>query len=126
MGEWKGILQSFGYAIEGIIYTIRTQRNMRIHLGAAIVVLLLSWGLEISIGHLLLVLFSISFVLILELINTAIEATVDLVTDEYHPLAKVAKDVAAGAVLLGVLTTIGIGIYVFFNPGLSFLRTLFG
>ncbi|RKD24008.1 diacylglycerol kinase [Ammoniphilus oxalaticus] len=124
MGELKRLLRSFGHAIEGIIYTIKTQRNMQIHVGVAFLALLLSWSLEIPWKHVLLVFFSILFVMILELVNTAIEATVDLITVEFHPLAKVAKDVAAGAVLLGAAWAVVVGFYVFFEPLMNVLRNL--
>lgn len=113
MDEIKRLIRSFGYAGEGIIYTIKTQRNMQIHVGAAFCALLLSLLLQISWDDALLVFFSIFFVWILEMVNTAIEACVDLVTTDFHPLAKVAKDVAAGAVLLGAVFSILTGCYVF-------------
>ncbi|RXT14838.1 diacylglycerol kinase [Ammoniphilus sp. CFH 90114] len=122
MGEMGRLVRSFGYAIEGIIYTIKTQRNMQIHVGVAIMVLLASWLLNISWDHVLLVFFSIFLVLILEMVNTAVEATVDLVTPEYHPLAKVAKDVAAGAVLLAAILSLIVGCYVFGGPLLQVLH----
>lgn len=122
MGEIKRLVRSFGYAFEGITYTIKTQRNMQIHVGMALVALFLTWSLNISWNHALLVFFSIFFVFILEMVNTAIEAVVDLVTRDFHPLAKVAKDVAAGAVLLGALFTVMVGLYVFSGPILRVLN----
>ena len=122
MGEWKRLLRSFGHAVEGINYTIKTQRNMQIHVGAAVAALLLCWLLDVTWNHALLVFFSIFFVFILEIINTAIEATVDLVTTDFHPLAKAAKDAAAGAVLLGAIMAILVGIYVFLDPILQVLN----
>ncbi|WP_134700152.1 diacylglycerol kinase [Ammoniphilus sp. YIM 78166] len=126
MGEWTRLIRSFGNAMEGIAYTIKTQRNMQIHVGAATMVFLASWLLEIPWNEVLLVFFSIFLVLILEMVNTAIEATVDLVTDQYHPLAKVAKDVAAGAVLLAAVLSILVGFYVFLEPLLQVIRTIGG
>lgn len=122
MGEIKRLVRSFGYAFEGIAYTIKTQRNMQIHVGAALVTLFLTWSLDITWNHALLVFFSIFFVFILELVNTSIEAAVDLVTRDFHPLAKVAKDVAAGAVLLGALFAFLVGVYVFSEPILRVLN----
>ena len=122
MGEWTRLIRSFRYAMEGIAYTIKTQRNMQIHVGAATLVLLASWLLDIPWKEVLLVFFSIFLVLILEMVNTAIEATVDLVTDQDHPLAKVAKDVAAGAVLLAAVLSVIVGAYVFLGPILELLK----
>lgn len=122
MGEWKRLIRSFGYAVDGIAYTIKTQRNMQIHVGAALLVLLASWLLQITWNRVLLVFFSIFLVLILEIVNTAIETTVDLVTAEFHPLAKIAKDAAAGAVLMAALLSLIVGIYVFADPLLEALH----
>lgn len=124
MDGWARLLRSFGHAIEGIVYTVKTQRNMRIHLAAAAGALLLSWGLGVPRAHVLLVFFSILLVFIFELMNTAIETTVDLVVSEYHPLAKIAKDAAAGAVLLAAIAAVVVGFYVFFNPLLALARTV--
>ncbi|MEW9667369.1 diacylglycerol kinase family protein [Ammoniphilus sp. 3BR4] len=122
MGEMKRLVRSFGYALEGIAYTIKTQRNMQIHVGAAILALGASWLLQVTWDRVLLVFFSIFLVLILEIVNTAIEATVDLVTAEFHPLAKIAKDAAAGAVLMAALLSFIVGIYVFSGPLLKVLN----
>src|SRR4051812_16292758 len=102
------LLKSFRYAIEGLKYAVVTQRNMRIHFITALVVLLLSLCLSLSKLEVLLLFVSITLVLFAELINTSIEAVVDMVTEEYHPLAKIAKDVAAGAVFL----TAGLAFFV--------------
>lgn len=126
MGEIKRLVRSFGFAFQGIAYTIKTQRNMQIHVGAALVALFLTWSLDISWNHALLVFFSIFFVFILEMINTSIEAAVDLVTSDFHPMAKVAKDVAAGAVLIGALFSFLVGVYVFSGPILRVLNAWIG
>lgn len=116
MKEWNQFLRSFHFAWSGIIHTFKTQRNMRIHGTVTILVLLLLWWLNVPRGDVLLVFFCISLVMSLELVNTAIEAVVDLVTQELHPQAKIAKDVAAGAVLLSVFFAVVIGAYVFVPP----------
>jgi diacylglycerol kinase (ATP) len=115
----KRVVQSFKYALEGISYVFSTQNNMRIHLWVAITVLILSLVLDVPKYQLLLVFFSIVFVMCMELINTAIEKTVDLFTSEFHPLAKIAKDVAAGAVLFAAIFAFIIGVYVFTDPLLA-------
>jgi len=97
----------------GIWYCIKTERHMRLHVIIAVLALFLSWYLKIAVREWLMIIFSISLVIVLEMINTAIERTVDLYTGEQHPLAKVAKDVAAGAVLVAALNALVIGAVVF-------------
>ena len=117
MKEWERLLKSFGYALEGILYTVKTQRNMQIHVATAIIVLIFGLWMGISRLEVLMVFFSIFLVFILEVINTAIEKTVDLTTGEKrHPLAKIAKDVAAGAVLFSVMLAVFTGMFVFAEP----------
>ncbi|HBI03696.1 MAG TPA: hypothetical protein DDY49_06675 [Paenibacillaceae bacterium] len=117
MKELERLRKSFGFAIEGILYTVKTQRNMKIHVGTAIIVLLFGLWLGISRLEVLLVFFSILLVFIMETLNTAIEKTVDLAAgEESHPLAKIAKDVAAGAVLFSVMLAVFTGMFVFAEP----------
>ncbi|MGA8943106.1 MAG: diacylglycerol kinase family protein [Thermoactinomyces sp.] len=108
------LLRSFVYALEGLKYTVVTQRNMRFHFLSALGVLLLCLYLPISKVEVLVLFATIVLVLSAELFNTAIEAVTDMVTKEYHPLAKVAKDVAAGAVLLTAGFAVIVGISVFY------------
>jgi len=89
---------------------------MRIHVAAAIVALVMAWWLEISRNDVLLVFFSIALVFSLELMNTAIEATVDLASPERHEKAKAAKDAAAGSVLVAAVLSVIVGLYVFGPP----------
>lgn len=112
----RSVLWSFNYAIEGVVWALRTQRNMRVHVTAAIAVLVACIMLGIRGVPLGLVVFAISLVFATELINTAIEATVDLSTDHYEPLAKTAKDVAAGAVLVAALNALVVAYLVMFDP----------
>ncbi len=95
------------------MYCIRTQRNFRIELGMAVVALSLSLWLKTGIATIVACIVS---VLVLEMLNTAIEAVVDLVTEEYHPLARIAKDVAAGAVLVASLGAALIGAVTLIPP----------
>lgn len=111
----RSLLWSFNYAIEGFVYALRTQRNMRLHVLAATVVLLASLFFQIGRFEFIAVLFAISLVLIAELANTAVEAVVDLSTVSPDPLAKTAKDVAAGAVFVASLNAVLIGYIVFFG-----------
>ncbi len=110
----RNLLESFNRAASGIIYCLRTQRNFRIHVFAAAAVLLLSLWFHISKGEFLLVLAAIFLVLITEAINTAVEVTIDLITDRYHPLAATAKNLAAGAVILAAVYAVITGYLVFF------------
>ena len=96
-------IDSINCAIEGILYAAKTQKHMRNHLLAALVILVAVLFLRVSALEFTLLAISVSFVLFAELINTSIELLVDLVSPDYHPLAKLAKDVAAGAVLLAAI-----------------------
>jgi len=111
----KKITESFNHAIEGIIYTVRTQRNMKIHLVVAILVLFLSLFFNLSKIEMVILLITITSVIVLELINTAIEATIDVLANYYHPLAKIAKNVSAGAVLVAASNAIVVGYLLFFD-----------
>ncbi|EGL82653.1 diacylglycerol kinase [Caldalkalibacillus thermarum TA2.A1] len=117
--QTKRLSQSFKYAFQGIAYVLASQRNMKIHFAAAVVILILSFGLDVSASQFIWVIFSIFFVLCMETLNTAIERTVDLVTTDYHPLAKLAKDIAAGVVLFATLFAVVTGLVVFTEPLLS-------
>lgn len=107
------VIQSLNYAFEGVIHVLRTQRNMRIHFAIAIAVLALAFAYGVPRLHLIALLLAIAFVLIAEMVNTAFEATIDLSTPSFDPLAKVAKDIAAGAVLIAAVNALAIGYLVF-------------
>ncbi|WP_027633981.1 diacylglycerol kinase [Clostridium hydrogeniformans] len=111
----KKLVDSFNHAIEGIIYTIRTQRNMKIHMMATLLVLTICFFYELSKVELLIICITITMVIGAELINTAIEAAVDATTNFYHPLAKIAKNVAAGAVLLTAINALFVGYIIFWD-----------
>lgn len=110
----RSLLWSFDYAIQGMVYTLRTQRNMRLHALAASVVLVGALLFRIRGLELVALLFAISLVVIAELFNTAIEATVDIAIEAFDPMAKVAKDVAAGGVLIASVNAVAVGYVVFF------------
>lgn len=116
----RPLFQSFNYAIDGVIYVLRTQRNMRVHFAIAAFVLTLSLVLGVSGTQFMLLLVAIGLVLISELINTAIESAIDITTNTYDPLAKIAKDVAAAAVLISTIVSITIGYLIFFPKLNSF------
>jgi diacylglycerol kinase (ATP) len=107
------ILDSFNFAFEGIIHVLRTQRNMRIHFSAAVAVLVAAVATGVSRLELIALLLSIAFVLIAEMINTAIEGAVDVSTTSFDPNAKLSKDIAAGAVLIATVNAVAVGYLVF-------------
>lgn len=107
------LLRSFSYAISGFKHSVRTEKNMQIHLFATVLVLVASVVFAISVTEWLFVFLAIGGVLALELMNTALERVVDLTTGEHHPLAKQAKDAAAGAVFLYAIIAVIIGMMIF-------------
>ena len=107
------LYKSFGYAISGIFTCIKKERNIKIHLAVTVCVVIAGILLHISLTEWIVCLLLFGLVLALELVNTAIEATVDLVTEERKPLAKVAKDTAAGAVLAAAIFAAIIGLLIF-------------
>lgn len=123
-------IDSVNCAIEGIIHAVRTQKHMRRHFLAALLVLLAVLLLKVSALEFTLLTVSICFVLFAELINTALEAVVDLVSPDYHPLAKIAKDTAAGGVLVAAFGAMVMGylilsryIFPFYKEALGVMGT---
>ncbi len=119
------LFRSFNYAIDGVVYVLRTQRNMRVHLVVAVSVLLLSLILGVDSIQFIILMIAIALVIISEFFNTAIESAIDITTNTYDPLAKIAKDVAAAAVLVSTLVAVTVGYLIFFPKLNSFsLNTL--
>jgi diacylglycerol kinase (ATP) len=110
----KKLISSFKYAFQGIQYAFTTQRNIKIHFGIGIIVLLLGIYLKLSLLQWCILFLTINMVITGEMINTALEKTIDLVTEEYRILAKIVKDVAAGAVLISAIFSVIIGILLFY------------
>ena len=110
-------LNGFKYALEGLVHAIRTQRHMQFHFVMMVLMLGLALLFRLSRDEMLVLLFTVTLVLVAEMFNTAIEAVVDLVTQSYHPLAKFAKDIAAGAVLIASITAAAVGCMLFFGGG---------
>jgi diacylglycerol kinase (ATP) len=106
---------SFNYAIEGIVHAVKTQRNMKIHMVIAILILVASLFFDFTKIELIILFLTITLVIVLEMINTAIEATIDVLANYYHPLAKIAKNVAAGAVLIAAVNAVLVGYLLFFE-----------
>jgi len=117
----REIKKAFGFAFEGIAYTFRTQNNMRIHVVIASLVIVLSFFLRLSSLEWAVILICISLVLVTEMLNTAIEAIVDLISPDLHPLAKAAKDIGAGMVVIFSFLSAIIGCIVFVVAILRFL-----
>lgn len=111
--EWVKFIAGFGYAFRGLWYALRTQRNTRVHVSIAILAILLGIVLHISAVEFAMVFVAIACVFIAEMFNTVFELCIDMASPDYHPLAKIAKDVAAGAVLLSAMLSVVIGLFVF-------------
>lgn len=109
------LIDSFNYAINGLIIAVGTERNIKIHYGIAILVLFSSLFFNLSRVEYIVLLLTITLVIASELFNTAIEKTIDLITEEYHPLAKIVKDISAAAVLLAAINSIAVGYLLFFD-----------
>ena len=109
----RRLLHSFDHAFAGISYSLRTQANLRIHLAAAIGVILAGLLFQISTVEWAILVVTIMIVTSAELFNTALEAAVDRVGNEHHPLSKIAKDTAAGAVLIGAIGSVLVGLLIF-------------
>ncbi|MCM3619103.1 diacylglycerol kinase family protein [Sutcliffiella horikoshii] len=105
--------RSFFYAFEGLLFVLRTERNIKFHLFFAAIVISMSLYVQITKVEWLVVILVIGGMFVIEIINTAIENVVDLVTEEYHPLAKIAKDVAASAALVFACISVIIGVILF-------------
>jgi diacylglycerol kinase (ATP) len=112
-GRAPTLLDSFNYAFEGIIHVLRTQRNLRLHFLAAILVFVAAIALGVSRLQLIALVLAIGFVLVAEMLNTAIEGVIDLSTTSFDPNAKLAKDIAAGAVLIASIAALGVAYLVF-------------
>lgn len=111
--EWAKFIRGFTYAFSGLWYALRTQRNARVHLAIALFAIFAGILLRISSVEFAIIFVAIASVFISEMFNTVMELCVDLASPEYHPLAKIAKDVAAGAVLLNAILAVIIGLFIF-------------
>ena len=107
------LINSFKYAVAGFFYCIKHERNFRIHLISAVAVIGFAIFLELSAYEIIAIIFAIALVLICEMFNTSIERIVDNLTDAHNENAKIAKDVAAGAVLISAIFAAVVGIVIF-------------
>jgi diacylglycerol kinase (ATP) len=112
-GRAPTLLDSFNYAFEGIIHVLRTQRNLRIHFVIAIAVIAAAAAFGVDRIELICLLLAIAFVLVAEMVNSAIEGAIDVSTTSFDPNAKLAKDIAAGAVLISTITALAVGYLIF-------------
>ncbi len=112
-GEAAGLAASFRYAGAGLWWAFKTQRNLRVHVGLGLIASILALVLRFSPLEMAVLVLLMTVVIALELVNTVVEAAVDLASPAYHPLAKAAKDVAAGAVLVAALGAVVIGLLLF-------------
>ena len=111
-----GIVKSFGFAFAGLWFLLRTQRNARIHVIVGAAACGLAAWLGISRVEWAVLVFTIALVIILEGLNTAVEAAIDLASPDIHPLAKAAKDLAAGMVLVATIASVAVGLLVLGPP----------
>ena len=120
--EWAKFIAGFGYAFSGLWYALRTQRNARVQVLIATLAIGMGILLRISAVEFAMIFVAITGVLIAEMFNTVFELCVDLASPEHHPLAKIAKDVSAGAVLLSAMLSVVIGLFIFGPHLWGFLR----
>lgn len=112
----RNILDSFRFAFSGLWHALRTQRNTRIHLSIAAAVVALGVWLNLPFTQWAILTLTVGFVLVGEMLNTMAETLVDLISPGYHPLAKIVKDVTAGAVLLTAIISVIVGLLVLGPP----------
>lgn len=113
LGAVKAFLRSFRYAFEGIAYVLRTQRNARVHVAVACGVVVAAIFFRVTAIEWAILVLTMGVVFSAEMINSVAELAVDLLTERHHPMAKAAKDVAAGAVLVVALAAVGVGVAIF-------------
>ena len=109
-------LRSLGYAIAGWLYMLRRQKNTRIQAVASVLVIVMALWLEVSVVSMAILILTVTIVWMAEFLNAAVEAAINLTTTELHPMAQIGKDVAAGAVLLGVVASVLIGLLLLGPP----------
>lgn len=124
----SGFINAWENAFNGIVYAVTTQSNIKKQLVIAVIVLIISLFFNLNRAEFLCFMFTIILILVAEMINTAIETVVDLYTDLYHPKAKIAKDVGAGAVVISAINAVIVGYFLFFDKiadiGLNFIRNV--
>ena len=122
MKKTKKLINSFKYAISGIITSFKTERNMKIHILVMILVIIAGIVFKLSLLDWIILVIMFGLVISAELFNTAIETTIDMITKEKNEKAKIAKDVAAGAVLVLAIVSVIVGLIIFIPKILSFIK----
>lgn len=122
MKKTKKLINSFKYAISGIITSFRTERNMKIHILVMILVIIAGIVFKLSLLDWIILVIMFGLVISAELFNTAIETTIDMITKEKNEKAKIAKDVAAGAVLVLAVASVIVGLIIFIPKILDFIK----
>lgn len=121
---FKRFLNSFKYPISGLRYAYKNEQNLTFHLLMTICVVVVGLFFKVTLVEWAILALTVGLVIASELINTAFEAAVDLVTQEYHPLAKVCKDTAAAAVLIFAVTAVIVGLIIFIPHIIEFIKVL--
>lgn len=122
MKKTKKLINSFKYAISGIITSFKTERNMKIHILVMILVIIAGIIFKLSLLDWIILVIMFGLVISAELFNTAIETTIDMITKEKNEKAKIAKDVAAGAVLVLAIVSVIVGLIIFIPKILDFIK----
>lgn len=115
----KKFINSFSYPIRGLKYAYRNEQNLTVDVGISILVAIAGFIFKLNSTEWVVVALTIGAVISLELVNTAIEAAIDMVTEEYHPLAKVAKDTSAAAVFIIAIVAVIVGLIIFLPKVIS-------
>jgi len=120
------LLRAFGYAMTGIWTAVQRERNMKIHIAAAVSCFIAAALLQLDKISWLFLISAVAAVFIAELVNTAVEAVIDLASPTEHPLARVAKDTAAGASLVAAVYAAAVGILIFWEPLMQWVQSITG
>jgi undecaprenol kinase/diacylglycerol kinase (ATP) len=118
-------IQSFQYAFTGLWHTLKTQRNAQIHVSIAFIILILGVWLNLTLTEWAIIVLTMGFVMVTEMLNTVAEAAMDYATTDFDPQIKIIKDVAAGAVLVSAITSVIVGLLILGPPLLRQLVKFF-
>lgn len=118
----RSLIKSFKNALNGIVFVFRTQRNFKIQLACLLIALIVAVVFELTLFEIAIIVFAGGMVLVGEMMNTGIEKLVDLINPEYHPLARKAKDVSAGVVLVSSLLAAMLGLLIFIPRIIEFFK----
>ena len=122
----RNFLSSFKNSANGLIHVIKTERNMQFHVGAAFIIIALSFFYRLSGVEFAIICIAVGTVIASELFNTAVEALVDIIVDVYHPKAKIIKDIAAGAVTVSAFAAAAAGVFIFYGRVVGSIEGIIG